>query len=392
MTGAAPRVATFDGVRGVAILLVMLLHLTVVDTSTAVGQLLTRLTAGGATGVDLFFVLSGALITGVLLDSKGAPGWLRSFYVRRTLRIWPLYYVFLVVAFYVLPRLGWLTPELGARINRDGQPAWPYFVFLQNFNIAQAGAFRRDATGVTWSLAIEEQFYLVWPWLVLLLSRLRPAWVLGGLLAACCVARMAALAGGMNVTSVYVLTPFRLDGLCIGSLLALAVRGGVDRRQLVWMARAGLGVGGAVVLAILVLRRGFSVQEDRMVMGPGLLGVSIFFGGFVAAAWLANGSGTWFDRLLSGRVLGAFGRYSYGLYLVHSPLRAALYAQLFNPDRFPASLGGVLAGQLLFYVAATALSFAVAAASYHLLETPFLRLKDRFWATPHAAGEVAATS
>jgi peptidoglycan/LPS O-acetylase OafA/YrhL len=130
-----------------------------------------------------------------------------------------------------------------------------------------------------------------------------------------------------------------------------------------------------VIAAILATRRSFFVQ-DPFVEGLGLFAVAIFYGGFVAAAILADGSGSRFERLLSGRVLGAFGRYSYGLYLVHLPLRAVLRDVVLTPARFAAFPGGPVAAQLAFYAAAIALSFAVAAASYHLFEARFLRMKD----------------
>src|SRR5436190_1162893 len=148
---APPRLPALDGVRGIAALMVMSFHYW-----DGAGS---RWPALGQTGVDLFFVLSGFLITRILLAARDSPGYFRNFYARRALRILPLYYGFLAVHQLLLPRLQ----------GRESPPfarAWWFWVHLQNIPTTFPGLIA-DGPGVYWSLAVEEHFYLVWPVLVL---------------------------------------------------------------------------------------------------------------------------------------------------------------------------------------------------------------------------------
>src|SRR5271168_1894347 len=152
------RVPQLDAVRGIAILLVML-----VNTSEKYPELhLQHFIANGWMGVDLFFVLSGFLITGILLDTRSSEHYFKTFYARRVLRILPLYYSVLVFMFVVVPLL---RPADAHSIFERASPWWAFPLFLQNFLVARS----TNATGplgVAWSLAIEEQFYLLWPLVV----------------------------------------------------------------------------------------------------------------------------------------------------------------------------------------------------------------------------------
>jgi peptidoglycan/LPS O-acetylase OafA/YrhL len=167
-SGHMPRL---DGLRGIAIILVMFFHLVFFRPACGVDHLFHRFTQYGWTGVDLFFILSGFLITGILLDAKGAPNYFRNFYVRRCLRILPLYYAFVIGLIFLYPLAG---PHF--RAERDvlvaNQPwLWTHTI---NWLVAKTGSFTSRTTlgtGGFWSLAIEEQYYLVWPVMVLLLSR-----------------------------------------------------------------------------------------------------------------------------------------------------------------------------------------------------------------------------
>src|SRR5437870_557283 len=162
------RVRALDGLRGIAILMVMLYHQTVMVGSTGIDRFVGFWTLSGWIGVDLFFVLSGFLITGILSDSKGATGYFRNFYARRVLRIFPLYYGVVAFSLLILPYIPHWKLENLARIK--GDELW-YWTYLSNFSIAAHAAFRHGILDVSWSLSIEEQFYLMWPLLVLLLSR-----------------------------------------------------------------------------------------------------------------------------------------------------------------------------------------------------------------------------
>ena len=158
-----------DGLRGIAIIGVLLFHL----GSKLPALHLEFASRYGWAGVDLFFVISGFLITGILLDSIGSEHYFRNFYVRRVLRIWPLYFALLAFVFVLLP---WIMPALRERIFSQCHPWQSYLVFAQNFFVRDFGI---GPVGVTWSLAIEEQFYLMWPLIILLFPRrLLPAFLL----------------------------------------------------------------------------------------------------------------------------------------------------------------------------------------------------------------------
>src|SRR5690242_17688132 len=151
-----------DALRGVAVLTVVFYHAADIGPSLRLG----RFVSFGYTGVDLFFVLSGFLITGILLQTREYAGYLKSFYARRALRIWPVYYALLFLAFVVLPMM---RPEMSADIFRRSYPWQSFPFFLQNLFANVQASF--DAVRVTWSLAIEEQFYIVWPLIVGFLPR-----------------------------------------------------------------------------------------------------------------------------------------------------------------------------------------------------------------------------
>jgi peptidoglycan/LPS O-acetylase OafA/YrhL len=147
------KLPQLDGVRGLAIFLVIL-H----NTSTMKLPGLEGLVAYGWMGVDLFFVLSGFLITGILLDARNSLHFYRNFYARRCLRIWPLYYSLLFFMFVAIPLV---HPSLASKILDSSRPCWSYLLFLQNF-LTSSPNLAAGPLGVTWSLAVEELFCLVW--------------------------------------------------------------------------------------------------------------------------------------------------------------------------------------------------------------------------------------
>src|SRR5580700_1566023 len=149
------KIPQLDAVRGIAVLLV-LLH----NTDRYPSLRLHFISDNGWMGVDLFFVLSGLLITGILLDTKQSEGYFRNFYARRCLRIWPLYYSVLLFMFVIVPTLH--PSEAHTVFDARSSPWWAYPVFLQNC-LVPIPAMATAPLGVTWSLAVEEQFYLLWP-------------------------------------------------------------------------------------------------------------------------------------------------------------------------------------------------------------------------------------
>ena len=207
------RLPALDGVRGVAILLVILHN----QTGRYPSLHLQQIFANGWMGVDLFFVLSGFLITGILVDSRQSEDYFKNFYARRCLRIWPLYYSLLFFMFVIVPVL--LPSEAHTVFDRSS-PWWAYPLFLQNFLIPNpSGA--TGPLGVTWSLAIEEQYYLVWPWVVRYCSRSQ---VRSIALTVICLSPALRFYLSFQHVDTYSNVFCRLDGLMMGALLALIVR------------------------------------------------------------------------------------------------------------------------------------------------------------------------
>jgi peptidoglycan/LPS O-acetylase OafA/YrhL len=361
-----------DGIRGIAIILVLLHHFTIFDPTTAFGAWMGFVALLGWSGVDLFFVLSGFLITGILIDARGSDRYFTSFYARRTLRIFPLYYLVVFVSSVVLP----FFPRWHALlVGPDNIPQWPYWTYLVNFAIADRDAFQHGVLDVAWSLAIEEQFYLVWAVVVWLLS---PRW-LGALCAAIVVAapiaRTLALQDSALTVDVYVLPHFRADTLALGGLLAWSARRGVllpFARAAAWLPVAA--VGGAIGLAL----------ADGSPWWSGLwtqrLGYSLFAlagGGLIVAA-ITRPPESRLPSLLSVGWLRAFGKYSYCMYLIHLPVSRVMQEFVLAPADFPVVLGAMWPAQVGYYVLATIPTFAIGWLSWRLFEAPILRLKSKF--------------
>jgi len=361
-----------DGIRGIAIILVLLHHFTIFDPVTPMEARSAFVAILGWSGVDLFFVLSGFLITGILIDARGSDRYFRSFYARRTLRIFPLYYLVVFLSMLVLPLFPrWHTLLAGP--ERFEQ--WAYWTYLVNFAVAVRDQFRHGILDVAWSLAIEEQFYLVWAAVVWLIP---PRW-LGALCAAIVIAvpaaRAIAIADAANPIDVYVLPHYRADTLALGGLLAWLVRRGwLDALAGVapWTLVAALA--GAVACAV--------ADQTAFWWGPHTqrLGYSLFAftGAALIVAAVTRPEASRFPRALSAGWLRAFGKYSYCMYLIHLPVSRTVQEFVIAGDEFPLVFGSLLPAQVGYYVLATAPTFGLAWLSWRFFEAPILRLKTRF--------------
>jgi peptidoglycan/LPS O-acetylase OafA/YrhL len=384
-TASGSRVPALDGVRGLAILLVILFHHTLMRQETLFDRVYVNLARLGWSGVDLFFVLSGFLITGLLVDSKGGPHYYRNFYIRRTLRIFPLYYAFL---FYTLRVSPWLWPDTQlAAMARDAMAgrseAW-YWLYGSNILFARDENFGHPNLAVTWSLAIEEQFYLVWPLVVALTSRRALMWTCGGLIVTSFALRTSLVLAGAHWIVPYVLPVCRMDALAAGALVALAIRrdrgaSPVAPARLLTLARIVAPAAAVAVLAIWYIEDPLDSGDwsEPLMQTAGYTTLAIGYAALVALA--ATGpADSWFARFFSLSPLRTLGRYSYALYLFHVPVRRFIRDEYFPVASFPTWLGSPLPGQLLFYVAATAPALALAWISWHLYERQWLALTRYF--------------
>jgi len=337
------KIPQLDGVRGIAILVVIMHN----ESGRFSSLHLERIFRSGWMGVDLFFVLSGLLITRILINTKTTPNYFRNFYVRRCLRIWPLYYALLFFMFVVVP---FARPSEASLVFGRSSPWWAYPLFLQNFLVPNsAGA--TGPLGVTWSLAVEEQFYLFWPLVVRYCNVSKLRRISLAVVCASPVLRLCLSLGHVNIYS----NPFcRLDGLMAGAFIAATL----DRSHDV-PARSRLAVGGVLIALPLAL------WTDRL----GALWVAISFITLAAASfvYLALFSRKrWFRIALSNRFLVHTGTVSYGLYLLHK-------------IPFDAAQGIHVSGfSLLTFTVCASGGYAAAVLSWELLEKPLLRLKRHF--------------
>ncbi len=365
-------IPALDGLRGIAIILVMLHHFTYYQPTAGFDALVGGVLSFAWTGVGLFFVLSGFLITGILLDTRDSERYFTTFYARRTLRIFPLYYLVLFLAFAVVPQFPALNLAVAGQSDTPAQ--WPYWLYLTNFAVADRG-WMHGWVDVAWSLAIEEHFYLVWPLVIWLCPPRVLPWVCGAIILGEPIARVIARATEVKALSIYVLTWYRLDGLAIGALLAWAQRRGV----LPWLDRQMpiVAIEGVAGILLCISLGGHPWWWNRWLQQYGYSFIAITGGAMLVRAVTRPADSLW-PRMLSAGWLRAFGKYSYCLYLIHSPVMNAVRAFVFNPEEYDTLAIAPWIGQVLFYAIATAPSFALAWLSWRLFESPILRLKARF--------------
>lgn len=375
MTGAptmeAPRLPALDGLRSL-VLLILFVHYVVGPARGWDGWMLSSFMAVGllaVTALDIFFVLSGFLITGILLDTKHSPSYFRSFYIRRLVRIVPLYYGFLLVYLIVIPTLvSWDTQALTLT---PGQHVyyWGYFV-----NIAYALDWRLAAyTGHLWTLSLEEQFYLAWPIIVWACTLQRLRNVCGACLIIAPLVRLATAELMPDTVMFYTFTFARMDGLAMGALLAVCWRDRSSVADFVIEIRRGAIVASCVALAII----GLEMRAPSLALEGGIrqvvyLTASVYCAAGVVVAMLWTDRERLWHRIARSWPLRRIGIYSYAIYVLHDPLAYVLHQS--NVLRRP-SPGADVASALGYFVVMTIVTIAVAALSWHLFEKPLLRLR-----------------
>ncbi|MEO7135591.1 MAG: acyltransferase [Vicinamibacterales bacterium] len=366
------HIPALDGLRGAAVILVLLHHFTIYRPETGADSWLAAVPLIGWCGVDLFFVLSGFLITGILLDSRDSDRYFTSFYARRSLRIFPLYYLVIFVALVILPLLPALQLVLAGPYPNP--PAWPYWLYLTNISVAERGLVH-GWIDVAWSLAIEEQFYIVWALVVYFCPPRWLGWLCVAIVVVEPLTRAAALDRKTDPLAIYVLTWFRLDSLAIGALLAwLHRRGGLHRLSRPALPAALIGIAG---LVLITYDAGDSWWWNPRMQEVGYTLIAVTAAAMVVATVVKPAGSRW-TWVLSLGWLRAFGKYSYCLYLIHLPVMRAMREYVFDPFDYEMLATAPWIGQGAFYVSATAPAFALAWVSWRVFEAPILRLKERF--------------
>ena len=372
------HIPALDGLRGVAIILVLFHHLTIHRPTSGVDEWIASVPLFGWSGVDLFFVLSGFLITGILIDLRGSDRFFTNFYARRTLRIFPLYYLVVLLALHVLP----LLPALHQVIVGPYEipPRWPYWTYLTNFSVAERG-FVHGWLDVAWSLAIEEQFYLLWAPLVFFCPP-RFLWlVCVAIIVSEPVARNVAVSRGMDTTAIYVQTWFRLDGLATGALLAWLLRRNWLPTLTPWAPT--VAIAGVVAIVMIVIDGGDAWWWQPPMQRLGYSVIALTAGALLVMTLQKEGA---WVRMMSAGWLRAFGKYSYCLYLIHLPVMRTIREYVFDPGDYAMLAPWV--GQALFYVIATAPAIGLSWVSWRFFEAPILSLKKHFDSTSKGPGDM----
>ncbi len=357
------RITQLDGVRGIAILLVIVWHyfscqiVAEPESTLAYCNLALSLTWSG---VDLFFVLSGFLIAGILLDHRKTSNFFRVFYLRRVCRIFPLYFFILglfvcltATPLFISPSFQWLF--------HDPLSIWSYATFTQNLFMGARGDFGPNWLGMTWSLAVEEQFYLFVPLLVYLLSRRALVCVLAGAVLTAPLLRCVS-PGFQAFTN----TLWRSDSLLSGALLAVLVRWHPFISAMRQQRRL-------LLTLFVVLLAGAAI----MTLQPAPFGV---FNHFWLAALYSTliliafvGNEPLLGRILDSRVLVWLGRLSYGIYMFHQVVSGLLHGSLRHgePQIRTLSDAGITFTSLC-------ITLALAILSYRFFESPLIRFGHRF--------------
>lgn len=360
----AERIPGLDAIRGLAILLVTVYRFNG-GAAEEYANPAFRLATLGFRGVDLFFVLSGFLITGILLDAKRQPGYFQNFYARRALRIFPLYFGVLVAAFLVLPIV---SPRAGAMFAeaRDHQ-AW---LWLYGTNILQAksGGWPFGYFDHFWSLAVEEHFYLVWP-LVIYFANHRAT------IAACVTvivlapaARVMWLMMGGNDVAPEVFTLFRADSLAMGALAAVLMKQQSAAAWLVPVSRHGLWLLALVLILLKLSGRRWLTLPDTV--------FAALFACLIVVVMTAR-TESFAGRFWNSSWLQFFGKYSYAMYVFQFPLIPIL-APILSVEILAGYVGNASLARIAYIVLMTAITTTLAVASWHLYEKHFLAFKRFF--------------
>jgi peptidoglycan/LPS O-acetylase OafA/YrhL len=366
--GTKGHIPALDGLRGLAVAAVFAIHYHPNELlGPSILRMIDRAAFLGWAGVSLFFALSGFLITGILWDSLSRPRWWRNFYIRRSLRIFPLYYLVLVIVTVIAIAIH--SPwKATAKIAID-------FLYLTNIPWLWTEMFGfplQSALVHFWSLAVEEQFYLIWPFLLLAFAKNRK-----GAMNLCAAIWLVSLAfrlvaegSGWSWLWAHHFLLSRAGELCAGSFLALAIRGtSRSFARVMQIARWAFFISFATLVALVVVSPGLSLM-DAPWSTFGIAVFSIFFTALIAQC-LQPGL---IRKVFENAPLRWLGKISYGVYVYHLLLFGIFQwlVGLMAPHASP------LESDILLAAVGACGTLLVASLSFYTFERSFLSLKERF--------------
>ncbi|MEM9543717.1 MAG: acyltransferase [Cyanobacteria bacterium P01_E01_bin.42] len=365
-----------EGYRGIACLLVFLMHFysdRFNQNQSLLGSIYNQILAIGWCGVDAFFVLSGFLITGILLDNKDRANYFKNFYFRRILRIFPLYYFVLAIIFLLFNSL--LSQDESYRQLETVQ-SW-YWLYLQNWEVTIHGYASFHILSHFWSLAIEEQFYLVWPFIIYLFPKRFLGTIIAFFIAIPFLLRGTLLLQNLSPESLNILymnTFCRMDSLAMGAAIAFGLRSEYWQPLILRYSRLLLVLSSASLGVIFIVRGGLN-SVDFLIQSFGYSLLAIFFASLLVFS-LSVEEHRVFPRLLSWFPLRYLGRISYGFYVYHY---VALFLFRDSLTQYTLNLThSYWLSEILIFLFFTIAIAAIASLSWFILEKPILKLKKYF--------------
>ncbi len=369
-----------DGLRAVAILWVMFAHVSAASkwhANTVYHKVIELIASSGWVAVQLFFVISGFLITAILLKGKGKSKQLRHFFIRRSLRIFPVYYVTLFVLFIVVPFMGytltWLTSETENQLY--------FWTYLNNW--IRPYIYNKGFSHL-WSLAIEEQFYLIWPFIVIYLNKTWLLRICVFMIVSAPVFRFLLFyffqtdIEGIGAKAAYAFTFARWDAIALGSLLAVIM---TTDNYLSWCKKYAINIlfiSAFMVLLHAGLNGSFNAVGEGGIelLNQTISAIACFLIVFIVT-WKNR---QWYVNVLEFKMLKLVGKYSYSMYIFHLPIMIVWF-QYNIPDYAGMSDLAVLLQVFLNYLLILFFTFVLSAISWNILEYPLLKLKRGFQET-----------
>jgi peptidoglycan/LPS O-acetylase OafA/YrhL len=367
-------IPALDGLRFLAFLSVFLRHSLAqtplaTDPNSVVARYAWGIGSFGWMGVDLFLCLSAFLLTRLLLVEKDRFGYINipHFFFRRALRIWPLYFLMILVGFGLAPFARLIIMKAAVNSN---SALWqhhliPFSLFLGNWSTAMFGYAKSPQLSLLWTVSLEEQFYLLLPLVIAALPRRTLVFVAIGGIVFSVLVRTWLTANAVGTTTIYTITPTRLDSFSVGILLAIFAP-----QVRAWASQPARSL--LLVIVLLALLTMIHLTGSVDLAGNHLIYLYVLVACSAGCALILALSPTWFSRLLERRPMIYLGKISYGLYALH--LTALMFVNLVA-DRFQLL-------PIVRMIGGLCLTIVMAAGSYRYLERPFLKLKLRFTSVP----------